>query len=69
MGRGGEAPGLIYNIIPPDSLYQPGNVTPAGVEVCPARNPWCWGPLCATGGGIDRSLSPYPVRGKEIIDH
>ena len=39
LGRGGEAPGGICNIIPPDSLCQPHGVDPEGVAVFQRRTP------------------------------
>ena len=39
LGRGGEAPGRICNIIPPDSLCQPYSVDPEGLEFFQRRTP------------------------------
>ena len=53
LGGGGEVPVRIFRSIPPDSLFQPGDVAPSGVAVFTAHNTHCWAPLCAPGGGID----------------
>ena len=60
---GDEAPGDIFNRVPPDSLFRPDNVNPEGVVVFPECNPQCWAYICATGGGIGGIIYPRPVRG------
>ena len=63
LGSRGENPGGICKSNPPYSLYRPENYAPEIVAVFPAFNPWCWDPICSTGGSIEGQLYLAPIRG------
>ena len=53
LGRGGEAPGSIFKIIPPYGLCWPNYIAPEGMLVCSAFNPQFWYHICTTRGAIE----------------
>ena len=62
MGSGGEATGGTCKRITLDGLCRSDDVNTEGLLVRPARKPWFWDPLYATGCGIEGQLFPVPVR-------